>query len=185
MAAAAFLRFRFVFDKGKVFRKRVRRWEGYIRDLRWAWPICEEAVVEFHRRIFDSEGATSLVSGGPWTPLHEMTVMARLRGEQVSETPPYDYLGGSGEGPEGRVLHWSHRLRDAVADPKATADSVRIGTATSFEFGATVEYGQIHQVGGTNQWGKSVAPRPWLDYVGGPTVAVGILELALQAKMAS
>ncbi len=180
--ATALVKFKFTFDKGKVFRNRIKGWRNDLKDLRWAWPVVELAVVEWHRRIFDSEGATSLVSGGAWKPLSEVTIMSRLRQEKVSPVPEYDYLAASPEGPEGRVLHWAHRLRNAVAADKRTGDSVRVATRKSFEFGGATEYGDLHQRGGTNRWGKTVAARPWLDFEGGPAVAIGMLDMALQAR---
>lgn len=177
------LRLTYDFRAVKTFARRVSSWKKDIQDLRWAWPVVGLAVAEYHRRVFASEGAVSLV-GGVWAPLAELTVASRLRREQVSSIDPYDYLAPSAEGPEGKILHWSYRLRDSVTGEKPTVDSVRRGTRTSFTFGSNVPYGRLHQEGGTNAFGKAVPARPWLDYVGGPAVAVGILERALQIRMA-
>lgn len=181
--AESLFRIEYAFDKGQVFRKKVVSMRKDLRDLRWAWGFVGMAVVEYHRRIFDSEGATSLVSGGPWKPLAELTVLARLRGEKVSNVPNHDYLGGMGEGPEGRILHWSHRLREAMVGNAGTGDSVRVSNRLAFTYGVKgIPYAPLHQDGGVNQWNKNVPPRPFLDPVGGAAVAIGVFDLALQAR---
>lgn len=184
MAKRRIITLKFEFDPKRAFRKRVRSWVKDLKDLRWAWPVVEAAIVEWHRRVFDSEGSHSLSSGGPWKPLAEMTIMSRLREEQVSSISNFDYLSNNGEGPEGRILHWSHRLRNAMTSEKGTGDSFRVYRRKSLTYGVKdIGYAPLHQKGGTNRWGKVVPARPFLDHVGGPAVGVAILERALEARM--
>lgn len=183
----AVIRFRLKVDQIRKFRTKVRSWKGLLQDLSWAWPIVGEAISEYHKAVFDSEGRENLSTGGtPWMPLAEPTIRARLYHERVSQHDPFDYAIGSDEGPESRILHWSHRLRDSlVRTPFGTFDSVRIGTKTSFEFGTETPYAKENMDGATVFGNRILPARPFLDHVGGSAVGIGVLELALQARMAA
>lgn len=184
---AAFIRFRIRTQELRSFRAKVRSWKGLMRDLSWAWPLVGEAIAEYHKRVFDSEGRDNLSSGGaPWIPLAEPTIKARLQMARVSDHDPFDYMISSEEGPESRILHWSHRLRDSVIKaPFGTFDSVRIGTKKSFEFGTETPYAWENQHGAVVFGGRVLPPRPFLDHLGGAAVGIGVLELSLQARMAT
>lgn len=176
---------RFRFDKARAFRRVCEKWKRDLKDLRWAWPVIGEALAVYHTKVFDTEGAQNLSGGGKWAPLAERTIQMRIYGARVSKVPNYDYEASSTEGPAERVLHWSHRLRDAMTSKQGTGDSLRRGTARSFEYGVQgIAYAPKHQSGGTSEQGYSIPARPFLDIAGGPFLAINLLGIALQARMA-
>lgn len=177
------LKLRFRTDEIRGFRRKVYSWRKLIKDLRWVWPVVGEALADHHAAVFDSQGADNLAFRARWPALAELTVLARERREQVSKIPPLDYMAPSEEGPAERVLHWSLRLRNSLASRSGTGDTVFKGTGRSLEWGTSTPYGPDHQYGGINRWGKMIPARPFLDYVGGPAIAIGVIEIALFARM--
>lgn len=180
-----FVRFRFTVDKGSAYRKVLQGYVKNLRDLSWAWLGVGEGIAAWHARVFDSEGAANIEGGEqPWAPLAELTVQARLQHARVSRTPPNDYIAPSGEGPESRILHWSSRLRTAATAAGEGANRVRRGSRTSYEWGVEgVRHWVLLHAGGTNEMGKPLPARPFIDPQGGAAVAVGALEIMLRNRM--
>lgn len=180
--STSLLKLRVQVDPQNEFRARVKSWKVRMRNLNWAWATVGEAIAAYHTRVFDAAGALNLTYGGePWRPLHELTVIARLQHAKVSGRAPYDYLPSSSEGPEGRILHWTHLLRDSMCAPKGNEASVRSGTSKSFTYG-TEAPGAINHVG-TVLNGRPVPARRFLDPLGGAFVAVDVLEMLFQRSM--
>lgn len=167
---------RFTFKKERswrYFRDSLRDLKTRLRDLRWAWPEAIRAVESHHLAIFDSEGADNEAGSGPWAPLSELTVRARLLGWGISKIPPMDYMPDSEEGPEGRILHWSHRLRSAMGHGGGLfmGDAVRVMTKRGMEYGTRTPYAKDLHTGHSKR-GWRLPVRPILDTEAGPEIAI-------------
>jgi len=180
-----FIKFRFTVDKGRAFRSILKGWAKDLKDLSWAWLRVGEGIAAWHARVFDTEGAANIQAGEqPWAPLAELTVQARLQHAKVSRVAPFDYLAPSGEGPEGRVLHWSSKLRTAATAVSEGPNRVRRGTKTSYEWGVEgMRHWALLHSGGVTEKGKPLPARPFIDASGGAAVAIGALEIMLRNRM--
>lgn len=167
------IRFRVKWDAATDPRGTIRSWKKKLRDLRWAWPEAFRAVEAHHLEVFNTEGADNAAGTGPWKPLHEITIRARLYGWIVSKVPPRDYAPDSGEGPESRILHWSHRLRSSMGTSGGLfmGDAIRRFNTKSMEYGTRTPYAADHQYGRRSA-GGIIPPRPFLDDETGPEIVV-------------
>lgn len=161
--------FRFQFDPGQSYRKEVTRYAKALRDLRWMWPGVGKSIQAHHAKVFDSEGK-GMDRFGSWTPLSPATAKFRFFGLRVPGSHAGSYATASQEGPDGRILHWTHRLRNSMTKDKAEG-AVRAFHKGHMVFGTSLPYADTHQRGGEEPIGpggrmKEIPARPFMDMHG-------------------
>lgn len=117
--------FEWKFDTKREFRNKVQRWQRGLLDLRWFWRRCVGPVADAHAAMFDAEGPG-------WIPLAPMTVRLRQSRQRYYSRP-------SSEGPNARILHWTHGLRNSLASRarNGTRLSVRLLGTDSMTWGTS------------------------------------------------
>lgn len=158
---------RYRFDPGSVFRKQVHRWHRSMGDLRWAWPSVSAAVERHHAKIFDQEGPHD----GGWINLSMATIKARFFNWQILGSVTGAYASGSSESEDGRILHWTHRLRNSLTTPNHM-DAIRQYFTRKMVFGTKSPHASILHKGGQSNLGTSIPPRPIIDPDGTQSVVV-------------
>jgi hypothetical protein len=162
---------RYRFDPGRQFRKQVERWRAGLKDLRWAWPYVSGAVERHHAGVFDSEGRFD----GGWINLSMATAKARFFGWPILGSVTGAYGTSSVEGEEGRILHWTHRLRNSLSQPKHP-DAIRQFFTQKMVFGTKAPHAQRLHAGGNTNVGTSIPPRPIIDPEGTQSVVVDAMQ---------
>ena len=170
---------KFTFDRGRQFRKEVGDWKKHIGDLRWAWPVVSKAVEKVQARNFDMEGAQSDMGG--WVPLAAITAKARFFGWDIRGSHTGAYGSPSTEEAEGRILHWTHHLRDSLTKRKGTTDAVRDYRRRSMVFGTAAPHAQPLHTGTPENLGgiRSMPPRPILAVVASTPRITQAMQYAL------
>lgn len=141
-----------------------------LKDLRWAWPGVSHALEKHHARVFDSEGR---INDGGWILLSAATIKARFFGWNILGSVTGAYESRSGEGEDGRVLHWTYRLRNSLADQ--TPDSIRQMLTTKMIWGTKAPHAAILHGGGQSNVGP-LPPRPIIDPKGSQSVVVDKMQ---------
>lgn len=156
--------FRLRVDPDKAFRSKVLgRWKSSMRDLRWMWPTVEIETAKVHRDMFDEEGPG-------WRPLSLHTVNMRATAQRY-------YAKASTEGPNRRILHWTHALRDSLSTRFGNALSVRFAGRRMFTWGT--RHHAAHDLHHGSPGNPYIPARPLLR----PELSVEAIASVLPAKI--
>lgn len=170
---------RWEFDKGQSYRKTLKGYKKSLQDLRWAWPVVARAVEKVQARNFDEEGR---LSDGGWIPLSPATAKARFFGWDIEGSVTGAYSSPSSEQADGRILHWTHTLRNSLTKGNAQY-AVRTMQRTAMIFGTSAPHAQELDKGRSrNIEGKQMPPRPVLAVEASRGPITRAMEKALEAK---